>query len=260
MDQATANILIRTEGLGRDYAMGDAIVHALRDVNLSIAPGEFVAIMGSSGSGKSTMMNMLGCLDRPTFGTYFLDGEDVSKLDTDALAGLRNRKIGFVFQGFNLLARTTALDNVQLPLMYSALDRLERRRRAEAALREVGLADRMDHHPSQLSGGQQQRVAIARALVNRPDLILADEPTGALDTRTGLEIMAVFQRLNRAGMTVIVVTHEPDVACFAGRIVRFQDGRVMSDETVSAPEDAAAALSAQSTLVPLASESAGAIR
>lgn len=257
MDQTTDRILIRAAGLGRDYAMGGAVVHALRDVNLTIAAGEFVAIMGSSGSGKSTMMNLLGCLDTPTFGSYFLDGDDVSKLDTDTLAGLRNRKIGFVFQGFNLLTRTTALDNVQLPLMYSALDRVERRRRAETALRDVGLADRMNHHPAQLSGGQQQRVAIARALVNRPALILADEPTGALDTQTGLEIMAVFQRLNRAGMTVVVVTHEPDVACFAGRIVRFQDGRMMSDETVSAPHDAATVLAAHSTFSPPAPEIAG---
>lgn len=230
--------LIRIDGLGRDYPMGDSVVHALRDVSLSIASGEFVAIMGASGSGKSTMMNLLGCLDTPTRGTYFLDGEDVSKLDADTLAGLRNRKIGFVFQGFNLLARTSALDNVQLPLTYGTLDRAERRRRAEAALAEVGLTDRAGHHPTQLSGGQQQRVAIARALVNRPTLILADEPTGALDTRTGLEIMALFQRLNRAGMTVVIVTHEPDVARFAGRVVRFQDGRIIADETIAAPDDA----------------------
>ena len=259
MDETMAKALIRTEGLGRDYAMGDSIVHALRDVNLSIAAGEFVAIMGSSGSGKSTMMNLLGCLDTPTSGTYFLDGEDVSKLDTDTLASLRNRKIGFVFQGFNLLARTTALDNVQLPLMYGAFDRVERRRRAELALREVGLAERMDHHPAQLSGGQQQRVAIARALVNRPALILADEPTGALDSHTGLEIMAVFHHLNRVGMTVVVVTHEPDVARFAGRIVRFQDGRMLSDEAASAPDDAAVVLAAQAAPLPVPSGIAEAV-
>ena len=255
MDTIASHALIRLEGLGRDYTVGDSVVHALRDVTLTIQPGEFVAIMGASGSGKSTMMNLLGCLDRPTRGTYFLDGENVATLDSDVLAGLRNRKIGFVFQGFNLLARTSALDNVQLPLLYSALDRAERRRRASEALREVGLADRMDHHPTQLSGGQQQRVAIARALVNRPTLILADEPTGALDTRTGIEIMSVFQRLNHAGMTVVVVTHEPDVARFAGRIVRFQDGRIISDDAVAAPNDASAMLVAMPAIANAAVES-----
>lgn len=236
--------LIHTAGLARDYRLGDSIVPALRDVSLDIEAGAFVAIMGPSGSGKSTMMNLLGCLDRPTRGTYFLDGEDVSALSPDALAATRNRKIGFVFQNFNLLARTTALDNVQLPLLYGPLARKQRRERAEAVLAEVGLAERMHHRPSQLSGGQQQRVAIARALVNEPALILADEPTGALDSRTGIEIMAVLQRLNRSGITVVVVTHEPDVARFAKRIVRFHDGRVVADETVAVPADAARLLGA----------------
>ena len=236
--------LIRTVGLARDYRLGETVVPALCDVSLEIEAGAFVAIMGPSGSGKSTMMNLLGCLDRPTRGSYFLDGEDVSTLAPDELAVLRNRKIGFVFQSFNLLARTTALDNVQLPLLYSTLARRQRRERARAVLTELGLGERMHHQPSQLSGGQQQRVAIARALVNEPALILADEPTGALDTRTGLEIMAVFQRLNRGGMTVIVVTHEPDVARFAGRIVRFQDGRLVGDEIVAQPTDAAEMLAA----------------
>ena len=240
-----AELLIRTIGLSRDYRMGENLVHALRDVSLAIAAGEFVAIMGPSGSGKSTMMNLLGCLDSATAGQYLLDGEDVSGMSADALAALRNRKIGFVFQSFNLLARTSALDNVQLPLLYGRHGRAERQTRARTALAELGLADRMHHLPTQLSGGQQQRVAIARALVNQPALILADEPTGALDSRTGLEIMAVFQRLNRAGITVIVVTHEPDVARFAGRIVRFQDGRVLSDERI-APADAASVLAQSS--------------
>ncbi len=237
-----AESLIRTNGLGRDYRLGGGVVHALRDVSLSIAAGEFVAIMGPSGSGKSTMMNLLGCLDKPTTGRYFLDGEDVSALSPDALAATRNRKVGFVFQSFNLLGRTTALDNVQLPLLYGALRRADRKARARAVLTELGLAERMHHHPPQLSGGQQQRVAIARALVNDPELILADEPTGALDSRTGIEIMAVFQRLNRTGMTVIVVTHEPDVARFAGRIVRFHDGRLIGDDIVAKPADAAEVL------------------
>jgi putative ABC transport system ATP-binding protein len=236
--------LIRTVGLGRDYRLGDSVVPALRDVSLTIDAGAFVAIMGPSGSGKSTMMNQLGCLDRPTRGSYFLDGDDVSALSPDALATTRNRKIGFVFQSFNLLARTSALDNVQLPLRYGPLARAQRKARARAVLAELGLAERMHHHSSQLSGGQQQRVAIARAMVNEPALILADEPTGALDSRTGLEIMAVFQRLNRAGMTIIVVTHEPEVARFASRIVRFQDGRVVADATIAAPADAASLLAA----------------
>ncbi len=236
--------LIRTKSLTRDYALGDNVVHALRGVSLAIAPGEFVAIMGPSGSGKSTMMNLLGCLDTPTAGQYFLDRVDVAALDADELARTRNSKIGFVFQSFNLLARTSALDNVKLPLLYSSMDKRARTRCAERVLGEVGLADRLDHHPSQLSGGQQQRVAIARALVNQPALILADEPTGALDTRTGLEIMGIFQRLNRSGMTVIVVTHEADVARFAGHVIRFQDGLVVEEELVEEPADAEALLRA----------------
>ena len=219
-------------------------MRALRDVSLEIEAGEFVAIMGPSGSGKSTMMNLLGCLDRPSAGQYFLDGEDVSSLSSDQLASTRNLKIGFVFQTFNLLARTSALDNVQVPLLYGNVQRTERRRRAERVLGEVGLADRLDHHPAQLSGGQQQRVAIARALVGEPRIILADEPTGALDSRTGLEIMGLCQRLNRDGMTVIVVTHEADVARFASRFIRFHDGRVVAEEATGQPADAGALLAA----------------
>lgn len=234
--------LIRTDGLTKDYVLGENIVHALRGVSISIAPGEFVAIMGQSGSGKSTMMNLLGCLDTPTTGTYHLDGVDVAGLASDELAETRNRKIGFVFQSFNLLARTSALDNVKLPLLYGPMDKTARAENAERVLTEVGLGDRMDHHPSQLSGGQQQRVAIARALVNEPALILADEPTGALDTRTGLEIMAIFQRLNRTGMTVVIVTHEPEVARFAGHTIRFQDGVIIDEQTIERPADAEALL------------------
>ena len=239
-----SDILIRTEELTRDYQLGDNVVRALRGVSMSIAPGEFVAIMGPSGSGKSTMMNLLGCLDTPTSGSYRLDGQDVSALSSDELAETRNRKIGFVFQSFNLLARTAAVENVQLPLLYGPFDKAERKTRAERVLAEVGLADRMDHHPSQLSGGQQQRVAIARALVNSPALILADEPTGALDTRTGLEIMGVFQRLNHEGMTVIIVTHEPEVARFAGHTIRFQDGLITDEQYIADPADADALLAA----------------
>ena len=245
--------LIQVRGLSKDYILGDNVVRALRDVDLTIAAGEFVAIMGPSGSGKTTMMNLLGCLDTPTRGTYLLDGVDMSGLHPDELAETRNTRIGFVFQSFNLLARTSAADNVQLPLMYARLKKAQRREAAERVLDDVGLGDRMDHQPSQLSGGQQQRVAIARALVNGPQLIFADEPTGALDTRTGVEIMAIFQRLNReAGMTVVLVTHEADVARFADRVVRFQDGRVISDTRTETREDADALL--QSMDVPEAAE------
>ncbi|MBU2548490.1 MAG: ABC transporter ATP-binding protein [Proteobacteria bacterium] len=227
--------MLRTENLGKDYRLGPQTVHALRDVSISVRRGEFVAVMGPSGSGKSTFMNLLGCLDRPTTGHYFLDGRDVSQLSRDELARTRNRKIGFVFQSFNLLPRTTALDNAALPMTYGDYPRRERRDRAREVLADVGLADRTHHVPAQLSGGQQQRVAIARALITRPALLLADEPTGAIDTRTGLEIMALFQRLNRDGLTIVLVTHEPDIAEFAQRVLHFRDGRLMDDRLAASP-------------------------
>ncbi len=233
--------LIETRDLRRSYRMGEEIVTALAGVSLDIEESEFVAVMGPSGSGKSTFMNLVGCLDRPDGGSYRLAGEEVSRLSADALAGVRSRRIGFVFQQFNLLERTDAVGNVALPMIYASADRKERRRKAEAALTRVGLGDRMGHTPLQLSGGQQQRVAIARALVNDPSILLADEPTGALDSRTSLDIMALFQALNRDGMTVLVVTHEPDVAEFARRVVRFRDGKVIEDRRQE-PRDAAAAL------------------
>lgn len=225
--------LIQVEDLSRIYQLGDNVVPALRGVSLSIAAGEFVAVMGPSGSGKSTFMNLVGCLDRPTEGAYWLDNENVADLDSDALAAIRNSKIGFVFQTFNLLARTSALQNVEMPLLYSGVDAAQRRAAAVARLTDVGLADRLDHTPSQLSGGQQQRVAIARALVNDPVLVLADEPTGALDSRTGVEIMAIFQDLNAAGITIVIVTHEPDIARYAKRVVTFRDGVVTEDQPVT---------------------------
>ena len=224
--------------------MGDTHVQALRSVSLQIAAGEFVAIMGASGSGKSTFMNLLGCLDSPSSGDYLLAGEQVSSMSGDALAAIRNQRIGFVFQQFNLLPRTSAQDNVELPLLYAAMSVSERHLRARARLQEVGLAERADHHPAQLSGGQQQRVAIARALVNNPSLILADEPTGALDTHTSLEIMALLQKLNHSGMTIVMVTHEADIAAFASRIIVFRDGRVVSDQA-NAPDNAVAKLAAE---------------
>jgi len=233
--------LIATTDLARHYTLGDQVVTALAGVSVAVEEGEFVAVMGPSGSGKSTFMNLVGCLDRPTAGRYVLDGQEVSAMSADALADVRNRKIGFVFQQFNLLDRQDALANVALPMVYAGVARRERKKRAEEALAKVGLAERVHHLPTQLSGGQQQRVAIARALVNSPKVLLADEPTGALDSRTSLEIMALFQDLNRQGMTVLVVTHEPDVASFAGRVVRFRDGKVLSD-TRQAPLDAARAL------------------
>ncbi len=235
--------LIEIHNLVKHYRVGALSVHALKGVSLQIGRGEFVAIMGPSGSGKSTLMNILGCLDKPTSGTYLLDGVSVGSLDRDQLAEIRGQKIGFVFQQFNLLARTSALENVELPLLYTQTPASERRQRAMAALNSVGLADRADHHPSQLSGGQQQRVAIARALVNQPRIILADEPTGALDTRTSIEIMSIFQRLNRAsGITMIVVTHEPDIAAYASRNIHFRDGRLQKDAWIEHPRDAAAEL------------------
>jgi putative ABC transport system ATP-binding protein len=230
-----AGPLLETEGLGKDYHVGSQVVRALRGVSVKVERGEFVAIMGPSGSGKSTYMNLLGCLDKPTAGRYILDGDDVSSLSRDQLARIRNHKIGFVFQAFNLLPRTTALDNVGLPLMYARIPHRERREKVEAVLDAVGLSDRALHQPTQLSGGEQQRVAIARALVNDPVLILADEPTGALDTRTGAEIMTLLQRLNRRGITIVLVTHETDIARFARRALRFRDGQLMSDEAIEDP-------------------------
>jgi putative ABC transport system ATP-binding protein len=228
------NIIIEIKSLRKDYHVGEVTVHALRSVDLKIEDGEFVAIMGASGSGKSTMLNILGCLDKPSSGEYFLDGVDINSLNRDALAKLRNNKLGFVFQSYNLLARTTALENVELPLFYNSKVRSkERKERAINALEAVGLADRMHHMPNQLSGGQQQRVAIARSLVNDPVLILADEPTGNLDTRTSFEIMELFQNLNEKGRTIVFVTHEPDIAKFATRNVIFRDGRIQRELVVT---------------------------
>ena len=228
-DDSNNGQLIRIENLVKTYKVGEVEVHALRGVSLDVSEGEFVAIMGSSGSGKSTFMNILGCLDTPTKGTYMLNGIEVGGLSKDQLARIRNQKIGFVFQGFNLLSRTSAIENVELPLLYGSASSKERQQRAVAALERVGLADRIHHYPSQLSGGQQQRVAIARALVNDPSIVLADEPTGNLDSRTSVEVMEIFQKLNDNGITVIVVTHEPDISQFARRQVNFRDGKVRTD-------------------------------
>jgi len=233
--------LIQVDGLAKDYQMGSTLVQALRGVTLDIDAGEFVAVMGPSGSGKSTFMNLLGCLDQPSRGRYWLGEQEVSQLSSDELARVRNRQIGFVFQHFNLLARTSALDNVVLPLLYSQVPVAEHVARAKQQLAQVGLAERMDHYPAQLSGGQQQRVAIARALVCHPQLVLADEPTGALDSRTSIEIMALLQQLSREGITIVLVTHEHDIALFASRIISFRDGIVVEDKA-NAPNDAAALL------------------
>lgn len=222
--------LIQIDHLAKTYQLGDLEVHALRGVSLEVSRGEFVAIMGASGSGKSTFMNVLGCLDKPTKGSYMLEDIDVGRLSRDELARIRNSKIGFVFQGFNLLSRTSAIENVELPLLYSSTSTKDREQRAIRALEMVGLAERVHHYPNQLSGGQQQRVAIARALVNNPSIVLADEPTGNLDSRTSVEVMEVFQHLNEQGITILLVTHEPDIAEFAKRHIVFRDGKIKADK------------------------------
>jgi putative ABC transport system ATP-binding protein len=238
--QPEARPVIQLDHIHKTYTMGDVDVHALRGVSLTIREGEFVAIMGASGSGKSTTMNIIGCLDRPTRGTYILDGQDVSGLSKDERADIRCQKIGFVFQGFNLLSRTSALENVELPMLYLGTPTAERDQRAMEALAAVGLAGREQNHPNQLSGGQQQRVAVARSLVNEPALILADEPTGNLDSRTSVEVMEIFQRLNRErGITLVLVTHETDIAQYAQRVVVFKDGQIQKDYQVADPHDAA---------------------
>ena len=231
--QTQLKAVIRTEDVHKYYELGETRVHALRGVSVEIKTGEFVAIMGASGSGKSTFMNILGCLDKPSSGEYLLDGINVSKLSKNELAHIRNQKIGFVFQGFNLLSRTTALENVELPTLYAHVTRAEGQKRAREALELVGLGERTLHFPSQLSGGQQQRVAIARALVNQPSLLLADEPTGNLDSRTSIEIMDVLQKLNAKGLTIVLVTHEPDISTFAKRTIQFRDGKIRHDEMVA---------------------------
>lgn len=232
--------MLKLKDISKIYEVGEHKIYALRKINLEICEGEFVTVMGPSGSGKSTMMNILGCLDRPTEGEYLLDGIEVATMNSNELAKLRNLKIGFVFQGFNLLPRTTALENVELPLLYAGVKTRERRQRALQALESVGLSSRINHRPKELSGGQQQRVAIARALVNKPKIILADEPTGNLDSQTTEEIMAIFQSLSAAGGTILLVTHEPEIALYSQRIVRFRDGQICGDEQVIAPHIARA--------------------
>ncbi len=246
-----SGLLIVVQQVGKVYRMGDVEVTALRDVSLTIEEGEFVAIMGASGSGKSTLMNILGCLDRPTSGDYLFAGRDVSQMSRSELAEVRNRMLGFVFQSFNLLARTSAVENVGLPLQYAGVPYRERRQRAEEALRQVGLGDRLQHYPNQMSGGQQQRVAIARALVTKPKLILADEPTGNLDSHTSMEIMTLLQELWRAGMTIVMVTHESDIAEYASRVVIMKDGHILSDTRREAR-----IASVSSPLIPAAREAA----
>jgi putative ABC transport system ATP-binding protein len=240
--------VIRVQDLHKYYDLGETRVHALRGVSVEIQRGEFVAIMGASGSGKSTFMNILGCLDRPSSGQYLLEGTNVAEHDKKALALIRNQKLGFVFQGFNLLARTTALENTELPALYTKIDKAEREKRAAEALAMVGLADRAHHFPSQMSGGQQQRVAIARALVNRPSILLADEPTGNLDSRTSVEIMEIFQNLNDQGLTIVLVTHESDIAQFAKRVLVFRDGKIRKDDLVKLQSRAPEVLNTLPTL------------
>jgi putative ABC transport system ATP-binding protein len=245
---SAASTVIRVEDVHKYYELGETRVHALRGLSVEIHRTEFLAIMGASGSGKSTFMNMLGCLDRPSSGRYLLEGIDVSRHGKNALALIRNQKIGFVFQGFNLLARTTALENTALPTLYTKIDKAERGKRAAEALAMVGLADRAQHFPSQMSGGQQQRVAIARALVNRPSILLADEPTGNLDSHTSVEIMEIFQNLNDKGLTIVLVTHEHDIAQFAKRVLVFRDGKIRKDDPVLNRPKAAEVLNTMPTL------------
>src|SRR6476660_1535281 len=258
-----SDVVISVRDLTKTYHVGDVDVRALRGASLDVYRGEFVAVTGPSGSGKSTFMHIIGCLDRPTSGQYFLDGKDVSRLSKDDLASIRNRKIGFVFQGFNLLSRTTALDNVELPLLYNGGSKMrlaERHKRAMAALTAVGLGERYHHYPNQLSGGQQQRVAIARSLINEPSIILADEPTGNLDTRTSVEVMGIFQRLNiERGITIILITHEMDIAEYGTRLVRFRDGKIQIDQKIANRRDAdkeLAALPPPEPDVPIPSDEA----